>query len=326
MLGRASAERRIDADAPPLIFLMGPTAVGKTALAVELVERLPVEIISVDSAMVYRGMNIGTGKPLPEVLAKAAHRLIDICEPNQIYSAAQFARDARREIEGIRGRGRIPLLVGGSGLYFRALWPGLCALPSADHRVRSRLTGEAAVAGWPALHARLARIDATASARIHPHDGQRIQRALEVYEVTGRTLTQWVAEHRQPGWHGPIVKIILDPVDRALLHAGIAERFRGMLTGGLVDEVMWLREQKQVDRELPAMRAVGYRQVCDYLADVIDYETMVSSGIAATRQLAKRQLTWLRCESGARRFDAYDRQVVARVSEYVSEFVKKTST
>ena len=324
MPGRASEAGRSDAaHAPPLIFLMGPTAVGKTALAVELVARLPVEIISVDSAMVYRGMDVGTGKPPPEVLAKAAHRLIDICEPNQIYSAAQFARDAQREIDVIRGRGRIPLLVGGSGLYFRALWPGLSALPSADHRVRARLAGEAAVEGWPALHARLARVDATASARIHPHDGQRIQRALEVYEVTGRTLTKWVAEHRQPGWHGPIVKIILDPLDRSLLHARIADRFRAMLAGGLVEEVMRLREQKQVDRELPAMRAVGYRQVCDYLVEATDYRSMVSSGIAATRQLAKRQLTWLRCEPGARRFDAYDRRVVERVSEYASASVRK---
>lgn len=303
---------------PPLIFLMGPTAVGKTAIAVELVERLPLEIISVDSAMVYRGMDIGTGKPQPPVLARAAHKLIDICEPYQIYSAAQFARDAQSEIDAIRKQGRIPLLVGGTGLYFRALWPGFSALPVANQHVRARLAAEAAVSSWPALHARLTRIDPAASARIHPHDGQRIQRALEVYEVTGRPLTQWLAEERQPGWHGPIVRIILDPVDRTLLHARIAERFHAMLAGGFVEEVIELRERKQVERDLPAMRAVGYRQVCDYLADAIDYQAMVSNGIAATRQLAKRQLTWLRRESGAQRFDAYDRQVVKNVSDYVS--------
>lgn len=303
---------------PPLIFLMGPTAVGKTALAVELVEHFPLDIISVDSAMVYRGMDIGTGKPQPAVLAKAAHKLIDICEPRHTYSAAQFARDAQREIDVIRRRGRIPLLVGGTGLYFRALWPGLSALPSANQRVRACLIAEAAMAGWPAMHERLAKIDTVAAARIHPHDAQRIQRALEVYEVTGRTLTQWLAEQRQPHWQPPIVKIILDPVDRTLLHARINERFQAMLAKGLVEEVVTLREQRQVERELPAMRAVGYRQVCDYLADDIDYEAMVSSGIAATRQLAKRQLTWLRCESAAQRFDAFDRDVVARVSDYLS--------
>ena len=307
----------------PLVFLMGPTAVGKTALAVELVERLPVDIISVDSAMVYRGMDIGTGKPQPKLLAKAAHRLVDICEPHQIYSAAQFARDARREIDVIRGRGRIPLLVGGTGLYFRALGRGFSALPPADHGLRSRLAAEAQALGWPALHARLARIDAPASARIHPHDGQRIQRALEVYEVTGRTLTQQLAEQREPGWRGPIVKIILDPVNRGLLHDHIAERFRAMLAVGLVEEVSWLREQ-QLDRELPAMRAVGYRQVYDYLASAIDYRTMVRDAIAATRQLAKRQLTWLRRESGEQRFDAYDRQVVERVIDYVSKALRTT--
>lgn len=309
---------------PPLIFLMGPTATGKTAVAVELVERLPLEIISVDSAMVYRGMDIGTGKPNAAVLAKAAHKLIDICEPQQIYSAAQFARDARRELNGILERGRIPLLVGGTGLYFRALWPGLSALPVADPRVRARLAGEAAVRGWPALHGRLATIDVTASARIHPHDGQRIQRALEVYEATGRTLTQWLAEQRQPGWYGRIVKIILDPLDRGVLHARIADRFQAMLAKGLVEEVISLREQREVNPDLPAMRAVGYRQVCDYLADAIDYQALVSRGIAATRQLAKRQLTWLRSESGSQRFDAYDRQVVERVTRYLSSAVGAT--
>jgi tRNA dimethylallyltransferase len=308
----------------PLIFLMGPTAVGKTTLAVKLVERLPVEIISVDSAMVYRGMDIGTGKPRSETQAKAAHKLIDICEPHQTYSAAQFARDAQREIDVIRGRRRIPLLVGGTGLYFRALWPGLSSLPAANHRVRARLAAEAAIVGWPGLHARLATIDAPASIRIHPHDGQRIQRALEVYEVTGRSLTQWLAEQRQPAWRGPIVKVVLDPVDRRLLHARIGERFQEMLAEGLVEEVIRLRGQKQVDRALPAMRAVGYRQVCDYLADAIDYQAMVSSAIAATRQLAKRQLTWLRCESSAQRFDAYDRHVVEQVRDHVWRALRTT--
>lgn len=308
----------------PLIFLMGPTATGKTAVAVELVERLPLEIISVDSAMVYRGMDIGTGKPHPAVLAKAAHKLIDICEPQQTYSAAQFARDACREIDGIRERGRIPLLVGGTGLYFRALWPGLAELPGANQRVRARLAAQAAQAGWPALHARLASIDVQASARIHPHDGQRIQRALEVYEVSGYTLTHWLEKRRQSYWRGPIVKIILEPGDRMSLHARIAERFKAMLAKGLVEEVAWLREHKCLDRDLPAMRAVGYRQVCDYLAAAVDYQAMVSRAIAATRQLAKRQLTWLRCEARAQRFEAYDRQAAQRVRGYLASVLEPT--
>lgn len=306
----------------PLVFLMGPTAVGKTALAVELVQRFPLEIISVDSAMVYRGMDIGTSKPGPAVLAKAAHKLIDICEPNEAYSAARFAHDARREIDSIQARGRIPLLVGGTGLYFRALRLGLSSLPEADHRVRARLSEEAVVNGWPALHARLVVVDGQSAARIHPHDGQRIQRALEVYELTGRPLSHWVGEPRQPAWEGPIVKIILEPADRRLLHARIAERFGSMLSDGLVEEVIRLRAQKCIHRDLPAMRAVGYRQVCDYLANVIDYGSLVSKGVAATRQLAKRQLTWLRLESGVQRFDAYRPQVLERLTDYLSHALR----
>ena len=289
----------------PLVFLMGPTAAGKTELAIRLAERLPADIVSVDSAMVYRGMDIGTGKPPPEVLARAPHRLIDIREVTDTYSAGDFRRDAAREIESIRARGRIPLLAGGTLLYFRALERGLAPLPRAAPAVRARLAAEGERLGWPALHARLAVVDPRAARRIHPRDAQRIQRALEVFEVSGRCLSEWLvsapAGPDEPA--GPVVRVAVAPSDRADLHRAIDTRFRAMIERGLVGEVRRLAARPGVRPDLPSMRAVGYRQVWDHLRGRSDHAAMVERAIAATRQLARRQLTWLRSLSGVRWLD-----------------------
>ena len=299
MTGRLRRDAR-----PPAVFLMGPTASGKTALAVELVARLGCEIISVDSAMVYRGMDVGTAKPGADLLARAPHRLIDILDPSETYSAARFRADALREMAEVAASGRVPLLVGGTGLYFRALDRGLSALPTADPEVRRRLAAEAEAQGWPALHARLSRIDPDAARRIHPNDAQRIQRALEVWEVTGRPMTELLREPAGPGLPFRVIKVVLEPRDRAALHALIAERFHAMLRAGLVEEVEGLRARGDLRPELASMRAVGYRQVWLYLDGKTDHAAMVEQGITATRQLAKRQLTWLRGERDAARIEA----------------------
>ena len=283
----------------PIVFLMGPTAAGKTELGVRLAERLPADIVSVDSAMVYRRMDIGTGKPSPEVLARAPHRLIDIREATETYSAGEFRRDAMREIETIRARGRIPLLVGGTLLYFRALQRGLAPLPRAAPAVRERLAAEGERSGWAALHARLVAVDPRAAGRIHPNDGQRIQRALEVFEVSGRRLSEWHLRAPPPAdLAGPVVQLAVAPADRADLHRAIDVRFRAMIERGLVDEVRGLAERPGVGPELPSMRAVGYRQVWEYLEGRCGHAAMVEQAVAATRQLARRQLTWLRSLSG----------------------------
>jgi len=284
---------------PPVLCLMGPTASGKTALAVKLAQRLPFEIISVDSALVYRGMDIGTAKPDAETLRIAPHRLIDMLDPAEAYSAGQFRSDALREIAAIQAAGRFPLLVGGTMLYFRALERGLAKLPAADPTVRAHLAADMAEQGSAALHRRLAQVDPGAAARIHPHDAQRIQRALEVYELTGQPLTElWGGSHNEL-LPFRIIKLIMAPVERRILHERIAQRFRAMLEQGFVAEVERLRARGDLDLNKPAMRAVGYRQVWDYLDGVLDYPAMVERGIVATRQFAKRQLTWLRSESGA---------------------------
>ena len=284
---------------PPVLFLMGPTASGKTALAVELVRRFPLEIVSVDSALVYREMDIGTAKPDVETRRIAPHRLVDIRDPAEAYSAGQFQTDARREIAAIQAAGRVPLLVGGTMLYFHALERGLAELPSADPALRARLAVELAEQGGAALHARLARLDPAAAARIHPHDPQRIQRALEVYELTGRPLTELCAHPRDEPLPFRIVKWSVALADRRVLHERIEHRFWTMLEQGFVAEVERLRARGDLDVDKPAMRAVGYRQVWAYLDGRLDYAAMVERGIVATRQFAKRQLTWLRAESGA---------------------------
>lgn len=283
----------------PAVFLMGPTASGKTDLAVYLVERLPLEIISVDSALVYRGMDVGTAKPDRETLARAPHRLIDICNPADAYSAARFRSDALREMADITGAGRVPLLVGGTMLYFRVLEHGLSEMPGADPAVRTRLAGEAAQDGLPAMHRRLARVDPEAADRIHPNDPQRILRALEVYELTGRPLSEC---HRAEGgvdFPYRVLKLVLAPADRAVLRARVADRFHRMLAAGFEEEVRRLRARGGLANDLPSMRAVGYRQMAGYLDGQCTREAMIRKAIDATRQLAKRQLTWLRRESNA---------------------------
>jgi tRNA dimethylallyltransferase len=282
---------------PPAICLVGPTACGKTRAAVELVQSGLFEIISVDSALVYKGLNIGAGKPDAATLAKAPHRLIDIREPNQAYSAADFRADAIAAIQQVQANGKIPLLVGGTMLYFKALRDGLASMPAATPAVRKQIEDYAALHGWPAVHARLAQVDPQAAARIHPNDPQRLQRALEVYEVSGRPLTDFhVAQATQQAQDLPCALhfIGMVPNERAALHQIIAERFHAMLAEGLVDEVQALYARGDLTAELPAIRSVGYRQVWEYLAGAYDEALMIDKAIAATRQLAKRQLTWLR--------------------------------
>jgi tRNA dimethylallyltransferase len=283
---------------PLAILLMGPTASGKTDLAVELVARLPCEIVSVDSAMVYRGMDIGTAKPDATTLARAPHRLIDCCDPAEAYSAARFRKDALREMAAITANGRIPLLVGGTMLYFRALQDGLSPLPSADPQTRRRLEEEAASEGWAALHRRLAAVDPQAAAQIHPNDPQRIGRALEVFELTGRPLTELQLEGAglDPLPYR-LLKLVRAPAERATLHERIGQRFHAMLEAGLEAEVRALLARGDLTPDLPSMRCVGYRQVLKYLAGEYKYPMMIDRGIIATRQLAKRQWTWLRSES-----------------------------
>lgn len=288
-------------DLPPVLCLMGPTAAGKTALALELRTRLPVELVSVDAAQVYRGMDIGTAKPSLEERARAPHRLIDIRDPADIYSAAQFRADALREIADITASGRVPLLVGGTMFYFRALESGLSALPSADPGLRQRLAAEAAVLGWPALHARLAGYDPASAARIGPQDAQRVQRALEIVELTGRTRGELGSAVEPPGYR--FIKLVLWPTDRAALHRRIAERYQLMLNQGLIAEVEVLYRRGDLAPALPSVRTVGYRQAWAYLSGALNYQEMVEKSIIATRQLAKRQLTWLRADPDAVRLD-----------------------
>lgn len=281
---------------PLAVFLMGPTASGKTDLAVELVQRLPCDIISVDSALVYRGMDIGTAKPGPDLLARAPHRLIDICDPGEAYSAARFREDALGEMAEITAAGRIPLLVGGTMLYFRALQYGLSELPQADPELRRRLETEAAEHGWEALHQRLAQVDPQAAGRIHPNDPQRIQRALEIFELTGRPLTELQRQDGVQKLPYRLVKLVRAPKDRSLLHERIAQRFHRMLELGFEDEVRGLLARGDLSLDLPSMRSVGYRQMALYLQGEYSREEMIERSIIATRQLAKRQLTWLRAD------------------------------
>lgn len=292
---------------------MGPTAAGKTDLAIRIARRLPVEIVSVDSALVYRGMDIGTAKPEPHVLAEIRHHLVDILEPTESYSAAQFRADALEAIASILARGRIPLLTGGTMLYFRALEHGLSELPPADPEIRARLEREAHEHGWPALHARLAQVDPEAAGRIHANDPQRIQRALEVFEITGQPLSSLQKRAGGEPFPYPLAKWVVAPKDRSWLHARIAERFRQMLAKGFVDEVVALRARGDLDLSMPSMRAVGYRQVWEYLDGRYDYGAMVERGIAATRQFAKRQLTWLRAERDAEWFASEEPQQLERL-------------
>jgi tRNA dimethylallyltransferase len=307
------------------VALAGPTACGKTAAALAVATRLPVEIVSVDSALVYQGMDIGTAKPTAAERAAVPHHLIDIRDPREAYSAAEFAADAARLVREIRGRGALPLLVGGTMLYFKALFEGLAAMPAADPAVRAALDADAAALGWPAMHARLAQVDPATAARLAPNDSQRIQRALEVWQISGRTLSDWHAgqtasaattagadglTHRVAGLSPsaaaplpPALFISMEPEDRAWLHDRIAQRFEQMLAGGFLDEVRALRARGDLSPDLPSMRCVGYRQAWEWLdaqaGDLPpDAATLRERGVAATRQLAKRQITWLRSMPG----------------------------
>ena len=312
---------------PPAIAVMGPTASGKTAFAIELARRHGGEIVSVDSALVYQGLDIGAAKPDAAERAGVPHHLLDMRQPWQPYSAAEFAVDARVAIEGILARGKLPVLAGGTGLYFRALLEGLAPMPDADPALRASLTAEAAQRGWAALHADLSRVDPAAAARIGPGDAQRIQRALEVFALSGRPISAWQRDRPPPRLPLRVLKLVLAPGERATLHARIARRFDAMLQAGFLDEVRGLRALPQLrghpaPLDLPALRAVGYRQAWEHLAGLAGAEEFRQRGIAATRQLAKRQLTWLRGELDARWFDP-ERDAV-QLREAVSRFLPRT--
>ncbi len=309
-------------DLPPAIFLMGPTAAGKTALALALHETLPVEIISVDSSQVYRGMDIGTAKPTADELARAPHRLIDIRDPREIYSAAEFCTDARREMEAVTRSGKIPLLVGGTMFYFRALDFGLSDLPSADPGVRARLSDEAATLGWPRLHARLQEVDPESAARIHPNDAQRIQRALEIHELTGQTPSALNAAKHGHSFPYRAVKIAVWPQDREVLHRRIADRFADMLKQGFIDEVEQLTRLDGLSLTMPSMRAVGYRQIWQYLIKEVNYSEMTEKAVAATRQFAKRQITWLRSYPDIRVLDSSELLPEKECRDYLRETMR----
>jgi tRNA dimethylallyltransferase len=282
---------------------MGPTASGKTALAVDWAERLGSEVISVDSALVYRGLDIGAAKPDAETLGRTRHQLIDIRDPHETYSAADFARDALNAMESLAARGKIPVLAGGTGLYFRALLDGLSKMPEADAETRGQIQREAIARGWLALHEELATVDPAAAVRIHANDPQRITRALEVHRLSGIPISEWQQSAMRRPFPFRVLKLILAPADRAVLHQRIAQRFDAMLDAGLLDEVRVLRSDPRLHPDLPSMRAVGYRQAWTHLDGATDLGEFREQAIAATRQLAKRQLTWLRGEHDGRWLD-----------------------
>lgn len=279
---------------PRVVFVMGPTASGKTDLAMRLSDQLPCELISVDSAMVFRGMDIGTAKPTPDELEAYPHRLVDILDPAEAYSAARFRSDALKAIEEIQQVDRLPVLVGGTMLYFNALKQGLARLPEADPQIRERIEAEAVEKGWPAIHARLAQVDPEGARRLKPNDSQRLQRALEVYELTGRPISEHWREQAEADLPFEIVPLAIAPDDRSVLHERIEQRFDIMLSAGFEAEVRELWDRGDLHAGLPSIRCVGYRQMWSWFAGEYDRETMRYKGIVATRQLAKRQLTWLR--------------------------------
>ena len=309
---------------PPAIFLMGPTASGKTALACALRERFPLDLVSVDSALVYRGLDIGSAKPDAATLAAHPHALIDIRDPAEPYSAADFRVDAIAVMQRITAQGRVPLLVGGTGLYFRALQQGLSNLPEASPSIRAGLAAEASQHGWAALHARLARIDPSAAARIGINDAQRIQRALEVIELTGRPLSEQQRGGAGERFPWRVLKLALLPAERGALHERIALRFEQMLAAGFLDEVRALRARGDLHADLPAIRAVGYRQAWEHLDGQTDAAVFRDKGIFATRQLAKRQITWLRGELGARVLDPERPGLQGRAAEALQLFLGVT--
>ena len=304
---------------PPALMLMGPTASGKTALALTLVDQFPFEIISVDSALVYRGMDIGTSKPSADILKQYPHHLVNILHPEEAYSAAEFRSDALSLMEDIIRRNKIPLLVGGTMLYFRALINGLSDLPSADQDIRQVLENDFEKLGSHVMHQKLQTVDPEAAKRIHPNDPQRIQRALEVFQISGIPLSEWWEKEKKQKLPYTVLKLAITTSDRAILHDRIATRFSEMLEQGFVDEVNVLRERKTLSIDKPSMRSVGYRQVWQYLDGDFDYEEMRFKGIVATRQLAKRQLTWLRSEQNLNWINSDDKDFNKNALKIVSQ-------
>jgi tRNA dimethylallyltransferase len=306
---------------PPAILIMGPTASGKTAAAMALADRFPVELISVDSAQVFRDMDVGTAKPDKASLARYPHRLIDLISPEESYSAARFRRDALAAMAESTAAGKVPVLVGGTMMYFRALLHGLAELPQADAALRAEIDAEAAAEGWPAIHAKLAELDSATAARLHPTDSQRLQRALEVCRLTGRPMSALLAESEKARPPYDFLSIGLLPSDRAVLHQRIAQRFDAMLLAGLDDEVRQLRRKYALSLDLPSMRCVGYRQAWEAQDGIIPAKELRDRGIFATRQLAKRQITWLTNSFEAEHFDCLDPALAQRVAERSTAFL-----
>lgn len=310
---------------PPALFIIGPTASGKTGLAIKLMKHFPIEIISVDSALVYKDMDIGTAKPTADELAEAPHRMISFLDPSEAYSAADFRRDALREMAEITATGKIPVLVGGTMLYYRALEYGLAILPEADVELREKLSEEAEKIGWDGMHEKLALIDSASAERLHPNDKQRIQRALEVFELTGKSLTQHQIEHQQEKENAlpyRLLKIALIPEEREWIRELADIRFKQMLEDGFIDEMKALHARDDLHMDLPSIRCVGYRQAWQYLEGELDYEEMIERAVIATRQLAKRQMTWMRSEKnitpyGAKSYDLD--KIIVDIQSFISE-------
>ncbi|OZA73150.1 MAG: tRNA (adenosine(37)-N6)-dimethylallyltransferase MiaA [Polynucleobacter sp. 39-46-10] len=319
---------------PPILCIVGPTGAGKTHLAMALAEHArllgkTVEIISMDSALVYRGLDIGSAKPSKAEQAAVQHHLIDILEPTESYSAARFANDAKRLCEEIRDRGNIPVVVGGTMLYWRAWAYGLSSLPPADPEIRARLDEQGKLIGWPAMHAELAKVDPITAARLQPNDSQRVQRALEVYEITSKPMSELLADApSEDGREGSTIPewidlVSLEPSDRSRLHQNLEKRFDEMLIGGLLEEVQLLRKNPDLHGDLPAIRSVGYRQVWEFLSGEVDQAEMRYKALAATRQLGKRQLTWLRAIAGRKKFDPFNPSELNAALEHCKQSLSK---